>query len=460
VKLWLWQRGLPMAVDGGLPSLAWTVTALRLAEGQPAGTSLEVLLLHFFSEMHQLGESLLSVGQCSQGRASLRWQERGREAWMKDRICLFWVDDPVPIPECDSRVHGPTGPSPLGITPSSIPAALAALYVAELRLAWTIVREERWCHLWYRTEPEISMPLWSLLQSFRSQRAPLHIILRKGVVQIGQLKQVRRCVDAQFGDTLHRRDQNSKLTFLPCEIRRNGVVTKSPKKAKQVVCSPCHWICALPVQNMRVFLGDGLVRLAELVQMFDTVGVCHDLLHIARVWRPVNQGCPPPMQVCYAIQWVSWGAMPYHDSRYAAVEGSASASAGGTDHVIWPVLMLGQDEKAEASTVQASALGTEQEPEEPEPHHGRAVRDQRRGQSDDSTRASDSEADSQGCVSKSGPVAAAGDAVTPDGATNIWQCGRPKAAGGVVAEQKTPCSFADIVRRGAADSGRRATTAS
>lgn len=272
IKLWLRRRGLPVAAEGGLPSLAWAVTALRLAEEQPPGTSVENLLVYYFSKMQQLGEMSLAVRQLPQ-TAQFIWKPRGPGAWSEEWMQLLLVDDPTcPVPPQAGMDGFHQAASTQSLTPPSIPAALAALYIAELRLAWKAIRESKWDELWRGAPPEVRMALPSAID-LKGGKAPLHILLKNGVVVVGQLQEVHRCPSVQQ-EALHRRDQSSELLLQPCGLEKDGgdsgsmTMVKS-REGAMLSCQPCHWVCALPTWNTKVVPGDGLARLSEVTQLVE-----------------------------------------------------------------------------------------------------------------------------------------------------------------------------------------------
>eukprot|EP00434_Breviolum_minutum_P046015 symbB.v1.2.041398.t1/scaffold8148.1/size7527/1 len=71
------------------------------------------------------------------------------------------------------------------MTPQKIPTSLAALYVAEIRLAFNAIKEAKWDELWRPTNKEVKMAL-----SGSFGKAPLHIILKNGELVVGKLEKV------------------------------------------------------------------------------------------------------------------------------------------------------------------------------------------------------------------------------------------------------------------------------
>merc|ERR1712232_725328 len=63
VKVWIHGRRLPLASEGGLPSLAWSLIALRIAQERPFGTPVEVLVQEFFENLQRLTTSSLTLRQ-------------------------------------------------------------------------------------------------------------------------------------------------------------------------------------------------------------------------------------------------------------------------------------------------------------------------------------------------------------------------------------------------------------
>eukprot|EP00913_Durusdinium_trenchii_P016573 g15578.t1 len=105
------------------------------------------------------------------------------------------------------------------MTPHSIPTALGALYVAEIRLAFKAMKEERWDELWRPTNGEVKMPLPPTAPPVGKQ-APLHVMLKNGKLVVGKLEKVLQCPNAQK-QVLHRRDQSTELELRPCTLLKD-----------------------------------------------------------------------------------------------------------------------------------------------------------------------------------------------------------------------------------------------
>mmetsp|Transcript_49172 Transcript_49172/g.114998 ORF Transcript_49172/g.114998 Transcript_49172/m.114998 type:complete len:1135 (+) Transcript_49172:76-3480(+) len=273
IKFWLRRRGLPTAAEGGLPSLAWSVLALRLSEDLPADEPVERLIWKFFHRMHRLREESVCVRHPRQRRNNFQGSRHSPWAWAQEWIQFLWVDDPCSAEKAGAK----TASFALGLTPPSIPVALAVLYTAELQLAWQAVREGKWDELWRPVQPEVRMNLPAVVSD--KKVTSLHILLREGVVHVGQLVEVRRCPGVRQ-EALHRRDQSSELTLQPCVLEQasssSGPMSVSVRKdAPSVVCQPCHWVCALPTWGTptsgtcKVLQGDGLARLEAIQKLVE-----------------------------------------------------------------------------------------------------------------------------------------------------------------------------------------------
>jgi len=346
VKLWLHHRSLPLAAEGGVASFAWAVVALRLSETQPAGSSLADLLRHFFDEMKLLGEQMLFVPHSQDGGARWVWQWRTEaSSWTHEWIPFFSVDDPTqPAPKACSA------PEPrVLLTPPSIPAALAMLYVAELKIAWAAAHRQEWDVLWKPASTEVCRQLPTAAEDTRSQVTTLHMVLRSGMVQIGRLHAVRPCpYVAHEGSLLHRRDQNSELRLEPYCWGKNGNVTPLNTVLQfddaMLVCNPCHWICALPVWNMKVF-GDFFARLTEITKLAGRPAMGWMPVDPAMLWKPVpalpgsakapnfvqQQLTPAAPTFCVVCPFTVCGAVVAANVKPAGVsEGHHSQCGSGT----------------------------------------------------------------------------------------------------------------------------------
>jgi len=333
VKFWLRRRGLPMAAEGGLPSLAWAVLALHLAGEQPAGTSVEVLLLHFFSQLQPLAEQSLAVSQNEKGEPLFEWQPRSATPFAEEWVQLFTLEDPTVSQKRQGGVAARDDKQIICVTPPSIPAALCALYIAELRSAWRAVREGSWDELWRSTPPEVRMPLPSYL-NVAGNKAPLQILLKDGVVQLAQLLEVRKCpVVAQSEDpALHRRDQSSELVLQPCGLEKaskGGTPSIKILDVPTIACQPCHWVCALPTWNKRLLPGDGLYRLGDISLMVEVARIGPGI----SLWDVAYPGQRP------VVHGNGRGAYPQNQSP--VVYQAPVCPPGGIAWVPWPVAAVG-----------------------------------------------------------------------------------------------------------------------
>jgi len=126
--------------------------------------------------------------------------------------------------------------------------------------------------LWRPILPEARVALPSTIDLKNRQAQALHVILKDGIVVVGQLQEVRRCPSVQQ-DALHRRDQSSELELMPCRLAKDSA-TDSMTVARLVegapLCvQPCHWVCALPSWTTKVLPGDGLNRLSEVLKLIE-----------------------------------------------------------------------------------------------------------------------------------------------------------------------------------------------
>ncbi|CAE8665867.1 unnamed protein product, partial [Polarella glacialis] len=128
----------------------------------------------------------------------------------------------------------------------------------------------RWDELWRSATPEVKLALPSALE-IKGAKAALHIVLKDGVLLVGQLEQVLRCPGMQQ-QALHRRDQSSELLLRPCTLSKDlnsESTTMTASTGAMLSVKPCHWVCALPAWNKRVMPGDGLERLSEITAMVE-----------------------------------------------------------------------------------------------------------------------------------------------------------------------------------------------
>jgi hypothetical protein len=284
VKFWLRQRGLPSVPEGGLPSLAWVFAALSLADSQPEGVPVEVLLMHFFSQLHKLGSQFLDVRfDCFSLRFQAQWQSGWIATWSEEWTELFRVADPS-----SSHAH-------LCVTPPSMPTALGLLYVAELRLAWSAVQEKQWRRLWDYAPEEMQMDLPSavLLEVGTSSHSLSHVVLKDSIVYAGSVEEAILCPGLPPTEVLHRRDQSSNLSLCP------GMPTSSGNQYQTILSfQPCHWICTLPSQEWRMLQGEGVLRVLEIALMVGIARLSSGLQHLVATMKPTSCGYAPT-PACY-----------------------------------------------------------------------------------------------------------------------------------------------------------------
>jgi hypothetical protein len=253
VKFWMRQRGLPLASEGGLLSMGWVFAALCFADEQPAGTSCEVLLMHFFSQMSKLGEHALDVWyDASSQEFQASWQEiENPSPWSSEWMQFFRVSDP-----CHDS-------DDVYITPPSIPTALALLYTTELRLAWGAIEERQWHKLWQDASPEVRMQLPEASSPSRLPES-LHVILKHGQLIAGTLQHACPCPGLPSSEVLLRRDQSSEFTLLPCGVDSDG---RTCLHGEVVSFQPCHWLCVLPRHQLSALYGDCLTRVMDMAEL-------------------------------------------------------------------------------------------------------------------------------------------------------------------------------------------------
>jgi len=278
VKMWLHRRGLPVASDGGLPSLAWSIIVLRFVQSWSDDTPVATLLCEFFREMQQLTDHALTVRRrraetglnkdVESTGSHFEWRSQGGlpiasvDSW----IPLVNVEDPTQLGVL----------SPTLITLPSMPAALAVLYVSELRLAWNSILRGKWHEFWQPAP-------WAPVQRCLMGKGKLHVVLMHGEVRIGQLRDVNCYVDSLGTDLINRRDQGSKLGLQPYSLH----LANGSRGAKAIVyatacngwisCHPCHLVCALPAGPAMMLFDEGLDLLSEIVKVVGSRSVSPEL---------------------------------------------------------------------------------------------------------------------------------------------------------------------------------------
>lgn len=293
IKYWFRCRRLPTSADGGLPSLTWTLIAMRLAMERPQDTSISSLLHDFFQEMQKLGDHSLQlrehrVPSARFGNADgsfFDWTPRDglASAWANEWIQLISVEDP-----CANLLS--TGSRRATVTPPSIPAALALLYVTDLRLGWCAIQDGRWRDFW-----RCSMAALPSLSSLSNDQK-LHVVIKDGQLLVGKVQEVQVCKAVNPGNVLHHRDQSSRLFFQASDLRRGHACTVYAEKfssERTIECHPCHLVGLLHVGPRMTLLGEGLARLAEIIQIVGPshvdAGVASTILSCRRVHAQVAQ---------------------------------------------------------------------------------------------------------------------------------------------------------------------------
>jgi len=309
VKFWLRQRGLPLGAEAGLPSLAWVFAALSLADEMPATATVEVLLTHFFSEMHKLGTQFLDI-RLDRSRGALP----GLRAFRQEGWVSTWKDEWTEL----FRVADP-GTDSLSITPPSMPTALGLLYVAELRVAWNAILAQQWPSVWRAVSKAAKM---ELPQVFLPRGEPahacslLHVILKEGVVFAGRVQQFFPCPGLPATEVLHRRDQSSQLHLQ--EVINGG------SYGQMLTFQPCHWICTLSPQELKILQGDSLLRVAEIAQMVGLSRLNQGLQQLAPALAPNIFRCAPMPSYCV---WMPANMTTESQCGNAADAGPAASAA-------------------------------------------------------------------------------------------------------------------------------------
>jgi len=288
VKFWVRCRGLPTAAEGGLPSLAWAIIAIRFAQSRPKGSHIEVMFCDFFEEMQHLSDHSLSLRaspvEGALGMNALathfEWRPRGDSstAWADEWLDLVAVEDPCSghidwLPASSQSMHL------CNITPPSMPAALGLIYIVDLRLAQNAVREGRWHDVWRR--PAHAAPAMDGLVD-----SQLHVVIKDGQISVGKMQDVKYCKEL-YGDILNHRDQSSQLSLQVCKVRQGSArnVYAKARKSMKLTCQPCHWVCALSMAPRMLFLEDGLMRLAEIIQVVGITRVSPDMCATVLSWK-------------------------------------------------------------------------------------------------------------------------------------------------------------------------------
>lgn len=308
IKFWLRGRSLPGAPEGGVPSLAWAIIAVRFAQSRPRGSCIKELFCDFFAEMQKLNHHSLCLRRRPvQAKATpdskaeetcLEWLPRGGSstAWAEEWLELLSVEDPCTEP----RDCLPKSTHFSSITSPSIPAALGLLYIVELRLAFSAIREGRWYDVWRRCPVQAAPSLESLMADSK-----MHVVMKDGWISIGKMQDVQFCKGLVSGHrVLNRRDQSSQLILQGCKLLKGSDGTVYAKgaanEASRVACEPCHWVCSLPVNSDMMIFPTGLMRLAEIVQAVGVTRVSSDLLDAVRPWIQVRAENQLPSVQCDA----------------------------------------------------------------------------------------------------------------------------------------------------------------
>jgi hypothetical protein len=344
VKFWVRQRKLPLACEGGLPSLAWVFAALCLADGQPAGTSLEVLLMHFFSEMCQLLSHRLQVLPCSaHGWRTLWLQFDKPNPWQKEWIQKFQVLDPSNLDSIPD------------ITPSRMPTALVALYVAELQMAWSFVRAGQWHKVWQPASKEATDSLMTVLDYPPSQGGPIHVVLKDGTIVAGTVQE-QGCKGEHSAKALQRRDSNLRLHLQPCLIKFNqcGHGTACALSESKIMFHPSQWICALPANELQDIKGDAISRIAEIAEMLGFAQTSQGLHGIVATLKYKFA------QMSMAMQMAAWGYGMVWVRPVNAAQGQIAQMNGSN----WPNAYQNQAQQAQQAWKRPSDKPADLESEE------------------------------------------------------------------------------------------------
>jgi len=334
VKYCLHCRGLPLAAEGGIPSLAWSLIAFSCAFRSPADTSIHDLFGSFLKEMQRLSDHALHlrwhVTQDTLYSDSLEWHFRGGSdvAWAEDWLQLITVDD------CHETFgHDQLADSrPMTITPRFVSAALALLYIIEFRLAWHAFLDGDWNALW-RTPMQARPSLNRMTGDGK-----LHVVLIHGEVYVGKVRSVQFQPGLKRGNALHHRDQTCHLSLQEVVLKKDSkscsdILATERKRNPMIWCQPCNWVCALPLSVHTRLQPEGLFRLAEIFQVVGITRVSHDLCDTVLAWKQSLCLKPDSDQIAAGAMAINDAVEDTSTQEDVVVSESPLYSQDGSEHV-------------------------------------------------------------------------------------------------------------------------------
>jgi hypothetical protein len=190
-----------------------------------------------------------------------------------------------------SDSHGQSVPE---ITSHRMPTALVSLYVAELRMAWSAIREGQWHKVWQPVTHEAAASLLTAL-THPSQGSAIHVVLKDGTVVAGTVEE-QGCQGDLSAKDLQRRDHSLQLHLQPCKVDPKGTFFLLEHK---LVFHPSQWICALPTSEIHTTKGVALSRVAEIAEMLGVAQTSHGLHGIVAMLKYRPMQIPMAMPGCY-----------------------------------------------------------------------------------------------------------------------------------------------------------------
>lgn len=263
VKWWLRRRAIPVAKEGGYPSVVWTLMVLHVLRcsvflnsmdnGENRGRSVLTAMVAFFERFAESG--LVGTFRFSGGRGAECWQQHVEDgSWPSMPVTELSVLDPTTT--CEA--NGAWG-QPLELAPR-LSAATQLLHTHELRRAHILSTTAM-----FSTDLPSEHDSWSCSGSATLQHLFLEagntnvlpatlpgeptgvLVLSDGQLTFGVLHDVKPKPGwgAAF---LHRRDAQSRFSLQVCDVDYSTGVASERHDLHLSWFRPCDFVCVLPLR--------------------------------------------------------------------------------------------------------------------------------------------------------------------------------------------------------------------
>lgn len=267
VKWWLRRRAIPVAKEGGYPSVVWTLMVLHVLRcsifltgmdnGENRGRSVLTAMAAFFDRFAECG--LVGTFRFSGGRGAECWQQHLEDmTWPQMAVSELSVLDPTTT-TCEE--HGAWG-QPMELAPRLSPAT-QLLHTHELRRAhWlsaaALCSNDPAGHegvkAWSCGGGAALQQLFSeagdtnVLPSAVPKQSKGVLVLSDGHLAFGVMRDVKP-KPGWGASFLHRRDGHSRFLVQICEVEIETGLARERLDLHLQWFRPCDFVCMLPLRH-------------------------------------------------------------------------------------------------------------------------------------------------------------------------------------------------------------------